>query len=266
MTARVLSYYPGCSLHGMSREYDESTRLVYRALGIDLRELANWTCCGASAGHSLDQGLAIALATRNLELAAAAGNELVAPCAACYHRLKIGERESPSDVTVLHVLDVLSSPEMLEQLRESLQRPLSGLKMVLYYGCLLVRPPEVTGRADYEDPQSMEQVMAAVEADIRPWAFKTDCCGAGLAVARPDVVRRLSSRLVETAREAGADCIVTACPLCQTNLDTRQEKPGLPVLYFTELLACALGLEGTKSWWRRHMIDPVPVLTKAGVI
>jgi heterodisulfide reductase subunit B len=112
----------------------------------------------------------------------------------------------------------------------------------------------------------MDQVMAAVEADIRPWAFKTDCCGAGLAVARPDVVRRLSSHLVEMAREAGADCIVTACPLCQTNLDTRQEKPGLPVLYFTELLACALGLEGTKSWWRRHMVDPVPVLTKAEVI
>jgi len=266
MTARVLSYYPGCSLHGMSREYDESTRLVYRALGIDLRELANWTCCGASAGHSLDQDLAIALATRNLELAAAAGNELVAPCAACYQRLKIGEKESSSPVTVLHALDVVSSPETLDRLRESLQRPLSGLKIVLYYGCLLVRPPEVTGREDYEDPQSMDQVMAAVGADIRPWSFKTDCCGAGLAVARPDVVRRLSRHLVEMARQAGADCIVTACPLCQANLDTRQDKGGIPVMYFTELLACALGLEGTESWWRRHMVDPVSVLTKAGVI
>ena len=266
MTARVLSYYPGCSLHGMSREYDESTRLVYRALGIDLRELASWTCCGASAGHSLDQGLAMALATRNLELAAAAGNDLVAPCAACYHRLKLGEKESSSHVTVLHALDVASSSETLDRLRESLRQPLNGLKVVCYYGCLLVRPPEVTGRRDYEDPQSMDQVMAAVEADIRPWSFKTDCCGAGLAVARPDVVRRLSSRLVEMAREAGADCIVTACPLCQTNLDTRQEKRGLPVLYFTELLACALGLEGTESWWRRHMVDPVPVLAKAGIL
>lgn len=266
MTARVLSYYPGCSLHGMSREYDESTRLVYRALGIDLRELANWTCCGASAGHSLDQGLAMALATRNLELAAEEGNDLVAPCAACYHRLKLGEKESSSHMTVLHALDVASSSETLDRLRESLRRPLNGLKVVCYYGCLLVRPPEVTARGDYEDPQSMDQVMSAVEADIRPWSFKTDCCGAGLAVARPDVVRRLSSRLVEMAREAGADCIVTACPLCQTNLDTRQEKRGLPVLYFTELLACALGLEGTESWWRRHMVDPVPVLAKAGIL
>jgi heterodisulfide reductase subunit B2 len=191
---------------------------------------------------------------------------LVAPCAACYHRLKVAERESPSRVTVLHALDVASSAETLGQLRESLQRPLNGLKVVCYYGCLLLRPPELTGRADYEDPQSMDQVMSAVGADVRPWSFKTDCCGAALAVARPDVVRRLSRRLVEMAREAGADCIVTACPLCQTNLDTRQDEPGLPVLYFTELLACALGLEGTESWWRRHMVDPAPLLAKAGAL
>jgi heterodisulfide reductase subunit B len=190
----------------------------------------------------------------------------VAPCAACYHRLKVAEKGSSSRVTVLHALDVASSPETLGRLRASLQRPLNGLKVVCYYGCLLVRPPELTGRTDYEDPQSMDQVMSTVGADVRPWSFKTDCCGAGLAVARPDVVRRLSSRLVEMAREAGADCIVTACPLCQTNLDTRQDGAGLPVMYFTELLACALGLEGTESWWRRHMVNPAPVLAKAGVL
>lgn len=266
MTERAVSYYPGCSLHGMSREYDESTRLVCRALGIDLRELAGWTCCGASAAHSLDRGLAVALAARNLELAESEGDCLVAPCAACYHRLKVAEKESSSRVTVLHALDLASNSETLGRLREALRRPLNGLKVVCYYGCLLVRPPELTGRADYEDPQSMDQVMSAVEADVRPWSFKTDCCGAGLAVARPDVVRRLSGHLVEMAREAGADCIVTACPLCQTNLDTRQGERGLPVMYFTELLACALGLEGTESWWRRHMVNPAPVLAKAGVL
>jgi heterodisulfide reductase subunit B len=266
MTERVVSYYPGCSLHGMSREYDASTRLVYGALGVDLRELAGWTCCGASAAHSLDPALAVGLAARNLELAEAEGDCLVAPCAACYHRLKVAEKGTSSRVTVLHALDVASSPETLGRLRDSLRRPLNGLKVVCYYGCLLVRPPELTGRADYEDPQSMDQVMSAAGADVRSWSFKTDCCGAGLAVARPDVVRRLSGRLVEMAREAGADCIVTACPLCQTNLDTRQGGASLPVMYFTELLACALGLEGTGSWWRRHMVNPVPVLAKAGVL
>jgi len=240
--------------------------MVFRELGIELRELAGWTCCGASAAHSLDQALAVALAARNLELAEKEGDDLVAPCAACYHRLRIAEKESSSRVSVLHALDVVSDPETLESLTKLVRRPLSGLKVVCYYGCLLVRPPEITGREDYEDPLSMDLVMSAAGADVRPWSFKTDCCGAGLAAARPDIVRRLSGRLVEMAREAGADCIVTACPLCQTNLDTRQEGTGLPVLYFTQLLACALGLEGTNAWWPRHMVDPAPVLAKAGIL
>jgi heterodisulfide reductase subunit B len=167
---------------------------------------------------------------------------------------------------VFHLLDLLADDETLTRIRESTRRPLEGLKTVCYYGCLLVRPPDVTGVTDYEDPQSMDRVMAAVGVEVRPWSFKTDCCGGGVAAARPAVARRLSSRLAAMALEAGADCIVTACPMCQTNLDTgQQEGQDLPVLYFTELLAHAMGMEGTAAWWSRHMIDPAPVLAELGV-
>jgi heterodisulfide reductase subunit B len=262
---RAVSYYPGCSLHGAAREYHASTAAVCQALDIDLQELADWTCCGASSGHSLSHALGLGLAARNLTLAEATGRELVAPCAACYHRLKVAKKESASPVTVLHLLDLLADDEILARIRESAQRPLEGLKTVCYYGCLLVRPPDVTGVADYEDPQSMDRVVAAIGAEVRPWSFKTDCCGGGVGAARPAMARRLSSRLVAMAQEAGADCIVTACPMCQTNLDTgQQEGQDLPVLYFTELLAHAMGSEGTDAWWSRHMVDPAPILAKAG--
>lgn len=260
---RAVSYYPGCSLHGMAWEYDASTQAVCRALDIELREVADWTCCGASSGYSLDRSLGLALAARNLALAGATGDELVAPCAACYQRLRIARKASASGVTVLHLLDLLGDAGTLARIRQSVQRPLGGLKAVCYYGCLLVRPPDVTGVAEYEDPQSMDRMMEAIGAEVRPWSFKTDCCGAGLAIARPGVVRRLSGRLVAMAREAGADCIVTACPMCQANLDIRQEAQGLPVMYFTELLAWAMGLEGAGAWWSRHMVDPAPMLAKA---
>ncbi|MEE8386595.1 MAG: heterodisulfide reductase-related iron-sulfur binding cluster, partial [Dehalococcoidia bacterium] len=178
----------------------------------------------------------------------------------------VAKKESASPVTVLHLLDLLADDGTLAQIRESVQRPLEGLKAVCYYGCLLVRPPDVTGVADYEDPQSMDRVMAAIGAEVRPWSFKTDCCGGGIAPARPAVARRLSSRLAAMAQEAGADCIVTACPMCQTNLDTgQQEGQDVPVLYFTELLAHAMGQEGTEAWWSRHLVDPAPILARAGI-
>lgn len=261
---RAVSYYPGCSLHGAAREYDASARAVCQALDIDLQELADWTCCGATSGHSLSRTLGLGLATRNLALAEAVGRELVAPCAACYHRLKVAEKEWASSATVLHLLELLADDETPARIRESVQRPLEGLKAVCYYGCLLVRPPDVTGVRDYEDPQSMDRLMAAIGVDVQPWSFKTDCCGGGIAPARPAVARRLSSRLAAMAREAGADCIITACPMCQTNLDTGQEGQDLPALYFTELLACAMGLKGTEAWWSRHMVDPAPMLARLG--
>jgi heterodisulfide reductase subunit B len=263
---KAVSYYPGCSLHGAAREYGASTVAVCQALDVDLQELDDWTCCGASSGHSLNHTLGLALAARNLTLAEATGHELVAPCAACYHRLKVAKKESASPVTVLHLLDLLADDETLDRIRDSAQRPLEGLKAVCYYGCLLVRPPDVTGVADHEDPQSMDRVMAVIGAEVRPWSFKTDCCGGGITAARPAVARRLSSRLAAMAQEAGADCIVTACPMCQTNLDTsQQEGEAVPVLYFTELLAHAMGLEKTEAWWPRHMVDPTPILARAGI-
>jgi heterodisulfide reductase subunit B len=147
------------------------------------------------------------------------------------------------------------------------RRPLKGLKVVTYYGCLLVRPPDVMQFDDPEDPQMMTDVLRTVGAEVMPWSYATDCCGGSLSLSRPDVVFRLVARLVEQAREAGADAIVTACPLCQVNLEMRQSgsTPKMPTFYFTELLGLAFALPETQRWWSKHLIDPRPLLRSAGL-
>jgi heterodisulfide reductase subunit B len=135
------------------------------------------------------------------------------------------------------------------------------LKVVTYYGCLLVRPPEITRFEDPDDPQVMAELLCAVGAEVMPWSHATDCCGGSLSLSRSDVVQNLVGRLAERAREAGADAIVTACPLCQVNLEMRQvHKPKIPAFYFTELLGLAFGLPEAEKWWGKHLIDPRPVL------
>jgi heterodisulfide reductase subunit B len=153
-------------------------------------------------------------------------------------------------------------------------KPLSGLKVACYYGCLTVRPPKVTGIREYENPQHMDRLMKCLGADPIPWSYKTDCCGASLVMTRTDIVRKLNDRLLSMAMEAEADCLVTGCPMCQANLDTRQEeleketgkKYHLPILYFTELMGLALGHRDAKKWFGRHITDPVKVLRTKGLM
>ena len=277
-------YYPGCSLLGTAQEYDESIRQVFRDLGLKLVELPDWNCCGASSGHVTDNELAIGLAARNLAIADESGRPLVVPCAACFNRLKFAEKallEAPhpiigrpysGKVRILHVNDVLADPPVLAAIRAKRKRALSDLAVVPYYGCLTVRPPKVTGVPEHEDPKGMDKVLEALGADLKPWSYKTDCCGGSLAITRPDVVRRLSGRLFDAAIEAGAEAVVTDCPLCQSNLDTRQDEIaretgkalGLPVFYITELISLALQAEGVRGYWRRHFVDPQPLLARIG--
>lgn len=282
MEALKFSYYPGCSLHATGKEYDESLRAVARAFGIDLFEVDDWSCCGASSAHMTNRKLAVALPARNLMAAEKAGRELMVPCAACFNRLKaaqheIGEKPGvKAEVETLvggryaggprvrNPIDIFAADVGLDRIRELVKRPLSGLKPVAYYGCLLVRPREVCEFEDPENPVLLDRLMSALGAEARPWSFKTDCCGGSFTISKTGEVVRLVDKLMRMAREAGANCLVTACPVCMANLDMRASQGlELPVFYFTELMALALGLRGTEEWFASHNVDPWSLLRSA---
>jgi heterodisulfide reductase subunit B len=273
------SYYPGCSLHSIAAEFNDSVQAVFAALDVGLHELDDWNCCGASSAHSLNRALSLALPARNLAIAQEAGRDVVMPCAACFNRHKTADHEMrgredrrafveetvgfqfSGTVNVRPLLDAVGNAIGLERLEARVTRPLTGLKVVSYYGCLLVRPPEVTQFENPENPTLMDRLLAVLGADVRPWSYATECCGGGLALTRSDVAARLVNRLVARAREAGAEAIVTSCPLCQLNLEMRQSDGAqMPLFYFTELVGLALGLDEARSWWGKHLIDPTGLL------
>lgn len=278
------SYYPGCSLHSTGLEYGLSTRAVFQHLGLGLTELQDWNCCGASSAHVFDHTLALALPAQTLSQAQAFDRDLVIPCAACYSRLKGADhamRNNPAmrselesmlgfqytgSVAVRPVMAVLAEDVGVRRISAEARHPLQGLKVVTYYGCLLVRPPEIAQFDDPDDPQVMASLMRAIGVEVRPWSHATDCCGGSLSLSRSDVVQSLVGRLASRALEAGADAIVTACPLCQVNLEMRQTaEPKIPAFYFTELLGLAFGLSDANQWFDKHLIDPRPVLERVAV-
>ncbi len=280
-----VSYYPGCSLHGMAAEYNESIRAVCEAIGASLVELPDWNCCGASSAHFMDDDLSVRLAARNMVIADGAGRDLMIPCAACFQRSKhadkaLRENAAPlagtsyeGNATIYHVNDFFKRPECIETVKQNVRRPLTGLAGVAYYGCLSQRPPKITDAAQPENPVAMDDLMRIIGMEVRPWSYKTDCCGASLPLTRPDVVRKLSGDLFEAAIEAGAECMVTDCPMCQSNLDTRQteieaersKQYNLPVFYITELMALAFGNDDSARWWSKHFVDPRPLLKEKGL-
>lgn len=277
-----LFYYPGCSLHATAKEYGLSTRAVCGALGIDLVEIPDWCCCGASSAHSVNRTLSIALPARNIAAAQAEGLDVVLPCAACFGNMRKADtilRENEElrheieellsfhyagNLQVLHLLDVICNGVGLEAVRGRVVRDLRGLKVAPYYGCLLVRPPEVCGFDDTENPTTLDRLLAAIGAEPVKWSYKTECCGASLALIQPEIVEKLVREITEMAVEAGASCIATACPLCSTNLESRQ-KIGLPVFFFTELMGLALGLDGCEKWFKMHLVPTEPALQALGV-
>jgi heterodisulfide reductase subunit B len=274
-----VSYYPGCALHGTAREYDESTKAVGTMLGVELGELPDWSCCGASSAHVTDPSLAYNLVARNLAIAEKEGRDLLVPCAACYSRFKAGEREMEEgahrlNFRILNLLEFLVEDGLLEKMKGMIKRPLNGLKMVSYYGCLLVRPPKMTGARKYENPEEMDRLLSLLGAEAIPWSYKTDCCGGSLVLTRTDIVRQLTRKLIDKALEAGAEAIAVACPLCQSNLDTRQEEISrgagkdyqIPILYITELIGLSLGHPDAGKWFRRHFVDPGKLLASKGLV
>jgi heterodisulfide reductase subunit B2 len=274
-----LGFYPGCSLDASAREYGESLKAIAPVLGFDLQELPDWNCCGATAAHSMNHKLALALPARILAQAEKAGfDELFVPCSACFSRLAITRKELLEDaelrkeiggiieaelkgtVKVLNVLDLLTRCAS-NGLAGKVSRPFKH-KVACYYGCYLTRPESVTTCQRPEDPQEMDDVMRAVGAEPIDWAFKVECCGAALSVTRTDLVGDLSGRIVEDAVHRGAEAIIVACPLCHTNLDLRRdaiehrrgEKFAIPVLYLSQAIGLALGLGERPLGLHRHHV------------
>jgi len=280
-----VSYYPGCSLHATGKEYDQSVKAVSDALGIELQEVDDWSCCGASSAHMTNFKLSVALPARNIIAAQKNKLDVMVPCAACFNRFKSAQHHLEADsvlrneieeivggkydgsVSLRNPIDIIYNDIGLEKLSEAVTKKLDGLKPVSYYGCLLLRPPEVCEFDDYENPYMLDGIMNALGADARNWSCKTDCCGGSLTLGKTEIVVRLIDKMMKMATEAGANCIVTACPVCFANLDTRASESGrIPAFYFTEIIALALSLKGPEAWFKMHNVDPRPLLSSLGLL
>jgi heterodisulfide reductase subunit B len=282
----TFSYYPGCTLHSTSIEYDHSARAVAGALGIEFAEVPGWACCGATSAHSVNEFLAYALPAHTI--ANATEQTIVAPCAACYNRLRYTNhalRQDPelrgtiekvlgrpfrTDVQIRHLLDVVANDVSPDEVKAKVQRSLGGAKVVCYYGCLLTRPREIAAFDDMEEPRSMERLLAACGAEPLDWPHRTVCCGAAFSLSRTDIVHKMTGKLLKAAMAAGADAIAVACPMCQSNLDLRQPAirkrlnlgPAVPAVFFTQLMGWAFGFDPKKLGFGKIMVDTSNLLRK----
>ena len=272
--------YPGCSLNGSSRDYNESVFALAEAFGFKLEQVPDWNCCGATAAHNLNKDLSLALPARILSLAEQNGmDDIIVPCAACYNRLTVTKNELKKDpelknriseliemnytgssriINVVEWIDKYIVPE----LEGKIVKPF-GHKVACYYGCLLVRPYKVLGYDRPEDPQSMDLVMTKIGATPVYYPYKTECCGAGFSISRTDIVADLSGKIIDDAESRGAEAIIVACPMCHSNLDMRRndinkywnKKFEIPVIFITQAVGLALGLSAEKVGLKRHFVD-----------
>jgi heterodisulfide reductase subunit B len=282
-----VSYYPGCSLEGTAIDYNESLIAVAKTLGVDLDELPDWSCCGSSSAHALNDKLSVSLAGRNLIIADKMGQDLMVPCASCFQRLKFADKAMKSgdqveglnytyagNFSIRHSGDFFWEAVGEKSIAEKVKKSLKGLNPVCYYGCLTTRPRKITDAKNPEDPQSVDEIMKTLGANVKNWSYKTDCCGGNIMLTHPDLARRLVKIIFDKTLEAGADCIVVSCPLCQSNLDTRQKEIfkedkttyDIPIYYFTELMGLAFGDQSAEKCVRKHFTEGVLLLKQKGLI
>jgi len=281
------AYFPGCSLHSTAEEYDLSTRAVAEAVGIELVEIPDWVCCGATPAHVTMHLLSLALPVKNLILAKKMGSDEVATCCvACFNRLKTANNFMENDlehrkkvenivgqpykgeVKVRHFLDILVNSFGLKNLGEKVTKKLNGLKVACYYGCLLTRPQKITAIDDLENPHLIDDLMKTIGIEPVQWPYKTECCGASFSLTKTDIVLKLSGDILQMASDEGAQAIVVACPLCQSNLDLRQAMINkkykknfqMPIFYFTQLVGLSLGIAPNKLGFDKHIVDPMSLL------
>jgi heterodisulfide reductase subunit B len=274
-----IGLYPGCSFEGSARQYAESLNAIAPKLGLELEEVKGWNCCGASSAHVLDHRLSLALPASILaEAEQQKMDEIVVPCAACFNRLATAKAEIAGDVRVREeVAAILEMPyigttavrNILEVLNRVLTPDVSKTfpatfphKVVCYYGCLLVRPKSVAHEARIEDPMQMDELMKRIGAKPLDWGMKTECCGASFSITRTDIVGNLGGKILEDATGRGAEAIIVACPMCHSNLDMRRKEIEhatgkeftIPVLYVTQAIGLALGLNSKQLGLQRHFV------------
>jgi len=276
-----ISYFPGCSLESSARESNLALLESAKLLGLNLIELEDWNCCGASSAKVLDKDIAFSLASRNLSLAPP-DRPLTATCPVCLSRLREAQlrlredpearqvqerhwrRHIPPDLEIVSFLELLARLDP-ERLKSRLAHPLKGLKAVPYYGCTTFGPPDLD-RGRYFLGE-LGGLLAALGAEPLTKALTHRCCGGYLTVARADAVTPLVNEIMESAAAAGAECLVTSCPMCQLNLESRCTlEHKLPILHFSEVLALALGAQDYDGWFARHLTDPRPLLQARGLI
>jgi heterodisulfide reductase subunit B2 len=259
------SYFPGCTLSTNASGYDRSGRAVAKSLQMELVELPDWQCCGATFPLSTDNSMALIAPARLLAKTEAAGGHATTLCAICFHVLRRSQNflnqqpevlerinwftEEPyqGQARISHFLELLRDELTWEELRNKVTQPLHNIKAAPYYGCLLLRPQNEIGLDDPESPSILHDCLSALGCETVKFPYQVECCGSYLAVSKPELPDTLAREIVSSARKNGANVIVTACPLCQYNLDYAQREGSpeetLPILYFTQLIAPALGLD-----------------------
>ena len=284
-----IAYFPGCSLHGTSKEYNLSTKAVFRKLRVSLHEPKGWGCCGTTPTHSTDHFLSALLPMKNIALIKREGlDNVTTPCPSCFLRLRVALKETKEDknlrervsreipnfsyngMKVEHLLNTVAEKIGYQQVASKVIHPLKGLKVVCYYGCIITRPPKITEAKDYEYPTQMDRLMKAIGITPLDWSYKTRCCGVSLGISQLPIALELSRKILRNAKGVGADAIVVACPLCHVNLDARQkqieeefkETFHLPIIYFTQLMGLAFGLNPEELGLDKHFIDPQPILNR----
>ena len=270
-------FYPGCSMHSSAREYLDSFEAISRYFGVELEEVKGWTCCAPTAVHGISQLLSISIPAANLALIEADGKDcVVVPCAACYSRFKcaafeIAEskdtaekvndcigHEFKNSVKIIHPLEIYTDIK-----HELVVTELSKVNVVAYYGCLLTRPPDVKQFDDCENPQSMDNILRKLGLNVLDWSYKTDCCGATFNLTNKDVFLKLTGKILEEAKNAGADIIAVACPLCQVNLDSYQfekKSPNIPIFYFSQLIGLAYGVNAQELGLPKQFVNGEEVI------
>jgi heterodisulfide reductase subunit B len=280
------AYYPGCSQESTAEEYNHSLQAVARRLeGIDLVEMQDWTCCGATPAATVNPVLPYALAARNLSIAEEMGMEMVAPCAACYKNLNKASHVLNDDPGLLarvnatldghqlgyaprvrHPLDVVVNDVGVDNV--PVEKPLQGLKVASYYGCLITRPEG--GFDDPEYPQSMDRLMEALGAEAVEWPYKTRCCGGAIYMTTEDISMTLSADVLAYAKAAGANAVAVGCPFCQLLIDLYQDKLdaikgtafNLPIFFFSQLMGLAMGLDRAELELEKLVVPPFDLLAQ----
>ena len=276
-----ISYFPGCSMKTSAKENNESLKEFFKKINITLVELTDWNCCGSSSAHCVDSDLAHDLATRNLAIAPP-DRPLLVSCPSCTLRLKqahLHTLEDPKlqerflmkwgrpfnpDLKIIHYFELLKEMDF-DKLAKNIKKPLTGLKFVPYYGCMLARPPEMRHTPNYHN--LLESILSSLGATPLDWGSGSRCCGTFLSVAKPDAITPIVNEIIQNGIDTGADCLITACSMCQLNLEIRCNlKHQIPTLHFSEVLSLAMGTNKYKRWFPRHLVDPTPLLTRLGLV